>query len=56
MFTQHSASFPANPSSDAGDTADEAVAVAEDKRRRNTSASGLYSSDCRTFFALTVSM
>jgi len=42
MATQHSASFHANAPSDAGDTADEAAAVAEDKRRRNTSASARF--------------
>lgn len=48
IATQHSASFHADAPSDAGDSADESTIVAEDKRRRNTSASGLYSSNCRT--------
>ncbi|OAX44851.1 hypothetical protein K503DRAFT_728580 [Rhizopogon vinicolor AM-OR11-026] len=42
MATPHSASFHANAPSDAGDTADEAAIVAEDKRRRNTSASARF--------------
>lgn len=52
--TPHSASFHANPPSDAGDTADEAAIVAEDKRRRNTSASGVLFPGSRSILALNV--
>jgi hypothetical protein len=41
-------------SSDASDNADEAAAIAEDKRRRNTSASGSWFSDCRHHLSLNI--
>jgi len=41
MGTPHSATFHVDAHLDTGDTAEEAALVAEDKRRRNTSASGM---------------